>query len=131
MVEAQRSVINLQFIHENSIDAGNILFMKYEDMIKDLQGSVQKIAQFMCYNLDYTIIDKITEQCTFDSMRANPLANPDTYGPQYSERFTNNSAPFFRKGIVGDWRNHFTDEQSSRLDDEYVKRMMECKLEFL
>ena len=110
-----------------SIDADNILFMKYEDMIKDLQGSVQKIAQFMCYNLDDSVIDKITEQCTFDSMRANPLADPDGY---LQCDVKENTTPFLRKGIIGDWRNHFTDEQSSRLDDEYIKRMRGTGLEF-
>ena len=101
--------------------------MKYEDMIKDLRGSVQKIAQFMCYNLDDSVIDKITEQCTFDSMKANPLANPDCL--RVLDKVKKNSTPFLRKGIIGDWRNHFTDEQSSRLDDEYVKRMRGTGLE--
>ena len=98
-------------------------------MIKDLRGSVQKIAQFMCYNLDESVIDKITEQSTFDSMKANPLVNPDGYPQNLDQNIKKNTTPFLRKGIIGDWRNHFTDEQSSRLD-EYVKRMREAGLEF-
>jgi hypothetical protein len=41
------------------------------------------------------------------------------------------STPFLRKGIIGDWRNHFTNEQSLRLNEEYMKRMDGSGLEFV
>lgn len=32
------------------------------------------------------------------------------------------SMNFIRKGIVGDWRNHFSEEQSRRLDEKFAKK---------
>ena len=37
---------------------------------------------------------------------------------------------FFRKGQIGDWRNYFTDEMSSKLDD-YLKRNLSYNQEII
>ena len=40
------------------------------------------------------------------------------------------STSFLRKGVVGDWRNYFSDEQLARFDAECAKRMAGCRLDF-
>ncbi|XP_019861933.1 PREDICTED: sulfotransferase 1C4-like [Amphimedon queenslandica] len=110
-------------------DAENILFLMYEDLKKDLSGSVKAIAQFMGYSLDDAMIEKITRQCTFDSMKDNPLATYDSL-PEAPEVTVSNSTPFIRKGVIGDWKNHFSDEQSARFDAEYTKRLSGSGLVF-
>ena len=37
---------------------------------------------------------------------------------------------FMRKGSVGDWRNHFTDEQSARMDTEITRKLSGSGLQF-
>ena len=110
------------------IGAENILFLKYEDMKADLRGTVKSISQFMGYSLDETVIDRIAEQSTFENMRSDPSANPDSLS-SVKAKVTKDSTPFLRKGIVGDWKNQFSDEQSARLDAEYAKRMAGSALE--
>ena len=102
------------------------MFLKYEDLKDDLSGSVKAIAQFVGYSLDDATIDKIAKQCTFESMKDDPLATPDSL----SFDSVPNSTPFMRKGVIGDWKNHFSDEQSARLDAEYAKRMSGTGLVF-
>ncbi|XP_019849088.1 PREDICTED: sulfotransferase 1C2A-like [Amphimedon queenslandica] len=109
-------------------DAKNILFLKYEDLKKDLPGSVKTIAQFMGYSLDDATIDKITRQSTFESMKDDPLATIDSLPLKFP--VVSSSTPFIRKGVIGDWKNHFTDEQSARFDAEYTKRMSGTGLVF-
>ena len=101
------------------------MFLKYEDLKKDLPDSVKTIAQFMGYGLDDATIDKITRQSTFDSMKDDPLANLPLGFPVVS-----GSTPFIRKGMIGDWKNHFSDEQSAKFDAEYTKRMSGTGLVF-
>jgi hypothetical protein len=36
----------------------------------------------------------------------------------------------FRKGIVGDWRNHFSAEQNERFDALYLEKMSGTALQF-
>ncbi len=40
-----------------------------------------------------------------------------------AHRFESHGNKMIRKGISGDWRNHFTKEQSDRFDDVYAKEM--------
>ena len=41
-----------------------------------------------------------------------------------------NLSPFMRKGVVGDWRNFFTEEQSERLDKLYIEKIIAAGLHF-
>ena len=105
------------------------MFLKYEDLKNDLSGSVKAIAQFMGYSLDDATIDKIAKLSTFESMKDDPLATPDSLAEEVIG-VVPNSTPFIRKGVIGDWKNHFSDKQSARLDAEYVKRMSGTDLVF-
>ena len=110
----------------NFIDAKNILILNYESMHKDLSGTIQAIANFLGYHLSPEIVRKITEMTTFATMKKNPAANND-YTDKYRHK---KSTPFMRKGVVGDWRNLFTAEQSARMDEECAKRFAGSGLEF-
>ena len=105
-------------------DAENILFLKYEDMKKDHRGAVKKIAEFMGYSLKEEVIDTIVEKSTFQNMRDNPAIN------DFLMKFRKPDAAFFRKGVVGDWRGHFTPEQNVKFDAVYAEKMKGSGLDF-
>ena len=107
-------------------DASNILFLKYEDMKKDLKATVEKIAEFIDIRLEPDITDKIVSQCSFDSMKHNPAVNY----LWYSDKRKEGSEPWIRKGMIGDWKNYFTEEQSLRYDEEYRRIMSGTGLDF-
>ena len=107
-------------------DEPNILFLKFEDMKRDLQAAVVQIAKFIGKDLTEKEISTIVSKATFKSMQANPEAN-------YSwipHRWNPNALPFMRKGIVGDWVNYFSEEQSAEFDAKYAQRMNGSGLEF-
>ena len=93
-------------------DADNILILSFEQMKKDPKATVNTIADYLGYRLSEDIIQKIVEQTKFDAMKLNPTAN----NGWMAEYHTEGATPFMRKGVVGDWRNYFTDEQSVKLD---------------
>ncbi|XP_066302478.1 sulfotransferase 6B1-like [Branchiostoma lanceolatum] len=86
-------------------DDPHFLFLKYEDMKKDLPSAVKTIAEFIQVKLDDASIESIAHACTFSNMKA-ALDNS-----RYGDRAVN-----ARKGLVGDWKTMFTDEQSRLLD---------------
>ena len=104
----------------------NVLFLKYEEMKKDLPGAVALIADFVGHSLDQEVIDKIADKTTFGKMKADPGTN---YG-WATHRRDPNAPPFMRKGVVGDWRNFFTHEQSAQLDEKIVRKTKTTGLEF-
>ncbi|XP_038066033.1 sulfotransferase 1A1-like [Patiria miniata] len=89
----------------------NILLLQYEDMKRDLRGNVEKISQFLGKRLSAETLDAITEHCTFANMKKNPMANLDYMFAQEEK-----PVAFMRKGIVGDWKNHFTVAQNEAMD---------------
>ena len=109
------------------IDAENILFVKYEDMKKDLRGVVEQVADFVGYDLDPFVVDRIVEGSTFRSMKNNPATNLTT-NSIFKRRF--GCKEFIRKGIIGDWMNMFTVSQSKLFDDKYERLMKGTGLQF-
>ncbi|XP_072041911.1 sulfotransferase 1C1-like [Amphiura filiformis] len=114
----------------------NVLFLKFEDMKKDLKGTVERIADFLGYTFSDDVIGRIVSHCTFGNMKANPMTNPDTLfakvieaklrnmkiGAEEIADNNDNVAPknrpsFMRKGKVGDWKSHFTVAQNEAMDE--------------
>ena len=52
-------------------DESNILFIKYEEMKKDLVSSVRAIAKFLGCDLSDSVIARIAEVCTIENVRTN------------------------------------------------------------
>ncbi|XP_037951912.1 luciferin sulfotransferase-like [Teleopsis dalmanni] len=116
----------------------NVLFIKYEDMNRNLPSIVRKCAKFL--NVQYEVTDesliKICEHLKFDKMQVNPAVNLDPIlnnnifnnnnnnnnnnvinnGDQHRDK-ENGDCKFIRKGKIGDWKNYISDEMSKRFDE--------------
>ena len=103
---------------------GHILFMKYEDMKHDHAGSVARIASFLDLEVDPQLIDKVVRLSSFQSMTSKETTNFD-WIPQRAD-----VPKHFRKGDIGDWRNHFSAEQSRKMDDLFMMKMQGSGLQF-
>lgn len=101
-----------------------ILFLKYEDMKHDHAGNVAKIASFLDLQADPQLIDTVVTLSSFKSMTSNENTNFD-WVPQKADK-----PKHFRKGDIGDWRNHFSPEQSQRLDALFMEKMKGTGLRF-
>ena len=87
----------------------NMLVLKYEDMIKDLESAVSKIATFLNVELSTDITNKIVRLSSFDTMKKDKTATC-----LWEEKEDTKS--LLRKGIVGDWKNYLSPEQSAQMD---------------
>ncbi|XP_066267329.1 sulfotransferase 1B1-like [Branchiostoma lanceolatum] len=100
-------------------DDPHFIFLKYEDMKKDITSEVKKIAKFLDADLDAATITGIAERCTFEGMKAT------LDDSRYAHR-----RGMARKGIVGDWKSYFTDEQNQAFDAVYEDKLKGTGLDF-
>ena len=108
-------------------DDKNVLFLKYEDLKKDLKGQIKIIAKFLDFNFSDEQAKVIAEKCTFQAMKSNP--NLEINKMYKSHKFFKSSS-HLRKGIVGDWKNYFSDEQLREFNTLNQSRMQGSGLQF-
>ncbi|XP_040346336.1 sulfotransferase 1 family member D1-like [Herpailurus yagouaroundi] len=104
-----------------------ILYLFYEDMKEDPKREIQKLLKFLDKDLPEETVDKILYYSSFDVMKQNPFTNYTTVA---GVRMDHSISPFMRKGILGDWKNHFTVAQYERFEKEYDKKMKGSTLSF-
>ena len=96
-----------------------VLFVTYEELQVNLESLLQRIADFVGVQLDAGTVDQIARHCRFTQMQKNPAVNreevpvTDLFAP----------SEFMRKGIIGDWKNHFSETQSLLFDQIYEREM--------
>lgn len=88
-----------------------VLYITYEDMIQDLPGALRRMSEFLGRNLSEEAIQKIAEHCSFKTMKTNRMSNFSLVPKVYMNP---DKSPFLRKGVAGDWKNHFSSEQLAR-----------------
>ena len=99
-------------------DHPNVIFFKYEDMKADIKQQVQRLVEFLGVFVSDDVIAEICKQASFGAMSdrfAKDEGMKKLIDPQIS--------PFMRKGEVGDWKNHFNEEDNKYIDDLIRERV--------
>lgn len=108
----------------------NVLFLKYEDMKKDLASTISMCAKFL--GVENSITDKdVAQMCDhlqFDRMQKNPAVNIKSFLTLNGDKEKN--VQFIRKGQIGDWKNYMSSELSDRFDEWTRKNTEGTGLEF-
>ncbi|XP_049956268.1 luciferin sulfotransferase-like isoform X1 [Schistocerca serialis cubense] len=95
----------------------NILFLKYEDMKKDLPSVIRKTAKFLGKELNDSQIDVLTNHLSFQNMKNNPSVN---YEAVVEINRTYNliaaDGEFMRSGTVGEWKAKMSPELIDKFD---------------
>ncbi|GMQ82324.1 MAG: sulfotransferase domain-containing protein [Rhodothermia bacterium] len=105
----------------NRRDAENILFLKYEDLKKDFDTEVRKIARFLDYPMSSELLTSIKEKTSFHHMQEDHFSNMHEI---------EELGGFFRRGQVGSWQEQFTFTQNEFFDEIYETRLKGSGLNF-
>ena len=95
-----------------------MLVLHYEDMQQDLATHIRRLGTFLGWHLSPQAVAAIADYASFESMSANPFTNREG-----NPMMDFSIARFLRKGVVGDWKNHFTAEQDARFQAVWEQKM--------
>ena len=89
---------------EHWIGRDNVVYVKYEDLRNDTSGQlIRVIRELHGVGISETLAHEIAGKYSFENMS----------GRKPGQQLSNS---FLRKGIVGDWKNHFSPESRSIFD---------------
>ena len=102
--------------------------MFYEDIKNDPKESIKKLAKFLGEDLSENVLDIIVEKTSFKFAKEAREAALKTDAQESSYR--EDISPFLRKGVVGDWKNYFSDEESEYMDRRYNETLKPLGINF-
>ncbi len=91
--------------------------VRYEDLLGDPVREFSRILAASGLAIDHPRLVKAIEHSSFERLQEQERA------AGFAERPPKATAPFFRSGRSGDWRNHLTDDQARRLVDAHGEVM--------
>nr|XP_006135300.1 sulfotransferase 6B1-like isoform X1 [Pelodiscus sinensis] len=100
------------------IEDENVMLITYEDLKENLTSGLKQIAEFFGFSPTAEQIQSIADRGNFQAMREK---SQEIYGPI--------GPVLFRKGVVGDWKNLFSDAQSKEMDAKFKECLGGTKLE--
>lgn len=93
-----------------------VLIVYYEEMHKNYEKQLRRLADFIGITISDEIIAAIAKKGNIKSVTDELGKNPKAL--EFAKRLNSDGKlPFYRKGIVGDWKNHFTVAQSEQADE--------------
>ena len=95
----------IQYLHYNRLWLnGPCLTLRYEDMKKNTYKSIKMIAEYLNISLSDEKIKEIQKETEINKLRSNSKIKK-----------LNQEEWFYRKGVIGDWKNYFDDKMLLKL----------------
>lgn len=106
-----------------------ILNLYFEDLKENPVREIKKINEFLETGRDDDLIQRIAQACDFHSLKRadSEVKIKEDF---MKERLGDKPSPMYRKGEVGDWKNHFTVAENERMDKWLEENMYNSKLKF-
>lgn len=97
----------------------NVMLIHFNELKKDLDGSIRRIAGFLDIPVDEKTFHKIVEHCTFDYMKTNA----EKVVPLGGALWNGGAKTFINKGTNGRWSDTLSAEESKEYEARAVKEL--------
>jgi aryl sulfotransferase len=97
----------------------NVMLIHFDDMKRDLEGSIRRIAGFLDIPVDSKTFPALVEHCTFDDMHDNA----ETAAPLGGALWNGGAKTFINKGTNGRWADTLSKEESNEYEARAIKEL--------
>jgi hypothetical protein len=105
----------------------NVLFLRYEDLLADLEDGLREIIAFCGFDIAPERMPTILERCRFAFMKQHEDRFDPSVGALWEQGVRGNE--FLRKGQTGDGRAQLSPEQAARFDRAFGQHLGRTGLE--
>ncbi|XP_030441525.1 cytosolic sulfotransferase 13-like isoform X2 [Syzygium oleosum] len=111
-----------------------VLVLTYEAMMVDPTVNIKRLADFIGHPLDPEeesggVVERMVSLCSFENLSSLEVNKSGVQ--QFTAQFKVPNSNFFRKGQIGDWRNHLTPTMAESLNKISKESFGGSDLEFL
>ncbi|KAL0894133.1 hypothetical protein ABMA27_014170 [Loxostege sticticalis] len=89
----------------------NMLFIFYEDLLKDLPEAVRRVAKFLNKPVNDEQLERLCNHLNFHNFKNNKSVNNE---PMREFGFLAENESFIRKGKAGGWRDYFDEKMAAQ-----------------
>lgn len=109
----------------------NMLFLFYEDLKTDIMGQLHKLNNFLGTSLTQHQLQQVADYTSFPEMRKREERNIiKDFSEEINMELVKQHGGFFRKGEVGNWKEHLTSTQEAKIDLWTMKNILNLGLKF-
>eukprot|EP00095_Tigriopus_kingsejongensis_P000451 snap_masked-scaffold217_size252476-processed-gene-0.6 protein:Tk00451 transcript:snap_masked-scaffold217_size252476-processed-gene-0.6-mRNA-1 annotation:"hypothetical protein DAPPUDRAFT_231919" len=88
-------------------DHPHMCFLTFENMKLDTMAAIRTLQKFLGVHLEEKKLEQLHAAVQFESLKKNTFVNKTKEFPNQDQA---NGKSFIRKGIIGDWKNHFSQD---------------------
>ena len=103
----------------NHLDHSIVLY--YEDLKEDMVPQLRKLSRFLGKEYNDEFLEEIAKRTNLAYVKKHKDLGMHNV-------MMKKGSGLYRKGVIGDWKNHFTEEQAKRFDAIIESRMKNCPI---
>ncbi|KAL6555535.1 hypothetical protein OROHE_007207 [Orobanche hederae] len=96
---------------------GRVLFLSYEELKKEALCQTRRLSEFLGHPLDEVMVKKVVDFCSFEKLSNLDVNKSGSQPGGFGSFPVIGNEIFFRKGQVGDYKNHLTREMMDKMDE--------------
>ncbi|KAJ0180699.1 hypothetical protein K1T71_004103 [Dendrolimus kikuchii] len=105
----------------------NMLFVFYEEMLKDLPATIKKVSNFFGKHLTEQQSSELCEHLRIENFKKNKSVNFETLK---SLNILSPEESFIRKGKAGGWKDYFDEEMTKQAEEWIENNLKDTDLRF-
>ncbi|XP_048730846.2 sulfotransferase 1E1-like isoform X1 [Ostrea edulis] len=112
-------------------ETSNAIFtVQYESLKKNPIQEIKRLSKYLDVDVNDEIIAEIADKCSFRRLKeANGTVKDHSRITRRSPKYKEIMLKMYRKGEIGDWKNHFTVAINEQFDAKFKEVMKDSKIE--